>query len=293
MAKMTPEQKKAYAKKKQAELDAKKEEFKKFTNSFNLEEIMNIVATKGHKYSVYNRMWLAWQIHLREETKIAWVFKGYKQWETEDKLNVLKGSKSFQILAPIFKNLPKKDKNGNVIRDEKTGEIVKEKKLVNFRQVNVFDISQTNGLEAYIEQEKTQEEIVYTTDNPIDYGEVKALILKDIDESVIKEGAKVEGGRGAYSPLTGEILIEDMNGHTLAHEFGHKKMYQKGEVYAEGEIKAELIAFHITKALGGSWNYTYSNIWNSRLNGGSGIDFDRFCKLYEKAEKIVKGLVSK
>jgi len=293
MANFTTEQKKAYAKKKQAELDAKKEEFKKFTNSFNLEEIMNIVTTKGHKYSIYNRMWLAWQINLREETKIEWVFKGYKQWETEDKLQVLKGSKSFQILAPMFKNLPKKDKDGNVVRDNKTGEIVKEKKLVNFRQVNVFDISQTNGLEAYLEQGKTQDELVYTTEKPIEYSEVKALILKDIDESVIKENSKVTGGRGAYEPLTGNILVEDMNGHTLAHEYGHKRMYEKGENYAEGEIKAELIAFHITKALGGSWNYAYSNIWNSRLNGGSGIDFDRFCKLYEKAEKIVKELVSK
>jgi len=282
----------AYAKKKQGEMEAMKVKFKEFTESKDLKEVMAIVSTAGHKYSVFNRMWIAWQVSTRE-MKIEWVLKGYRQWLEEDKLQVQKGERAISVVAPIIKKIPAKDQFGNPIYEN--GEAVLVKKVVGFRQVNIFDISQTDGISKYREEKKNMEEKVYSSSVPLELDAVKEIIgaqnFYDLSVNFVADG--VAGERGDYCPQTKTIRVQDNDGHTLAHELGHYLMYESGENYAVGELKAELVAFHIASNLGASFNYVYSNIWNSRLNNGSGIDFDLFAKLYEKAEKVVKKMLER
>ena len=139
-----------------AEKQTNKQRLKEITDSieagiqelFQSEKYMNYLRTMSrfHKYSFNNTM----LIHLQKPD--ATLVTGYNKWEQKFNRHVKRGEKGIKIIAPTpFKKLieqekldpdtklPMRDKDGNIIMEEK------EVKIPMFKPVVVFDVSQTEG----------------------------------------------------------------------------------------------------------------------------------------------------
>ena len=139
-----------------AEKQTNKQRLKEITDSieaniqelFQSERYMNYLRTMSrfHKYSFNNTM----LIHMQKpDTTLV---TGYSKWEQKFNRHVKRGEKGIRIIAPTpFKKkieqekldpdtkLPLRDKDGNIIMEEK------EVKIPMFKPVVVFDVSQTEG----------------------------------------------------------------------------------------------------------------------------------------------------
>ena len=139
-----------------AEKQTNKQRLKEITDSieaniqelFQSERYMNYLRTMSrfHKYSFNNTM----LIHMQKPD--ATLVTGYSKWEQKFNRHVKRGEKGIRIIAPTpFKKkieqekldpdtkLPLRDKDGNIIMEEK------EIKIPMFKPVVVFDVSQTEG----------------------------------------------------------------------------------------------------------------------------------------------------
>lgn len=139
-----------------AEKQTNKQRLKEITDSieaniqelFQSERYMNYLRTMSrfHKYSFNNTM----LIHMQKPD--ATLVTGYSKWEQKFNRHVKRGEKGIRIIAPTpFKKkieqekldpdtkLPLRDKDGNIIMEEK------EVKIPMFKPVVVFDVSQTEG----------------------------------------------------------------------------------------------------------------------------------------------------
>ena len=139
-----------------AEKQTNKQRLKEITDSieaniqelFQSERYMNYLRTMSrfHKYSFNNTM----LIHMQKPD--ATLVTGYSKWEQKFNRHVKRGEKGIKIIAPTpFKKkieqekldpdtkLPLRDKDGNIIMEEK------EIKIPMFKPVVVFDVSQTEG----------------------------------------------------------------------------------------------------------------------------------------------------
>ena len=139
-----------------AEKQTNKQRLKEITDSieaniqelFQSERYMNYLRTMSrfHKYSFNNTM----LIHMQKPD--ATLVTGYSKWEQKFNRHVKRGEKGIRIIAPTpFKKkieqekldpdtkLPLRDKDGNIIMEEK------EVKIPMFKVVTVFDVSQTEG----------------------------------------------------------------------------------------------------------------------------------------------------
>ena len=139
-----------------AEKQTNKQRLKEITDSieagiqelFQSERYMNYLRTMSrfHKYSFNNTM----LIHMQKPD--ATLVTGYNKWEQKFNRHVKRGEKGIRIIAPTpFKKkieqekldpdtkLPMRDKDGNIIMEEK------EVKIPMFKPVTVFDVSQTEG----------------------------------------------------------------------------------------------------------------------------------------------------
>lgn len=139
-----------------AENSTNKERLKEITASieagiqdlFQSERYMAYLRTMSrfHRYSVNNVM----LIHMQKPD--ATLVAGFNKWRDQFGRNVMRGEKGIKIIAPTpFKKrieeekldpdtkLPMRDKDGNIIMEEK------EVKIPMFKVVTVFDVSQTDG----------------------------------------------------------------------------------------------------------------------------------------------------
>lgn len=139
-----------------AEKKTNKERLKEITDSieagiqelFQSEKYMDYLRTMSrfHKYSFNNTM----LIHLQKPD--ATLVAGFNKWEQKFNRHVKHGEKGIKIIAPTpFKKkieqekldpdtkLPMRDKDGNIITEEK------EVQIPMFKPVAVFDVSQTEG----------------------------------------------------------------------------------------------------------------------------------------------------
>lgn len=139
-----------------AENSTNKERLKEITASieasiqdlFQSERYMDYLRTMSrfHRYSVNNT------ILIHAQRPDATLVAGFNRWRDQFGRNVKRGEKGIKIIAPTpFKKkveeekldpdtkLPMRDKDGNIIMEEK------EIKIPMFKIVSVFDVSQTEG----------------------------------------------------------------------------------------------------------------------------------------------------
>lgn len=167
-------------------------------------------AKSFHNYSFGNTMLIFLQ------NPQATMVKGFQEWKRDGRY-VKKGEKAIKILAPIIKN-----------NEDKSEE--KEKEIVGFRYVNVFDVSQTTGKELPLLKPKLLEG---------GEDEHKALLNKWIDLLDIPVVFKEINQANGYYHLEELYIAINKNRSviqqlkTLIHEYAHHILHSKNN----GEFK--------------------------------------------------------
>lgn len=173
---------------------------------------------------------------------------GYQTWKKLSR-QVRKGEKAIKILAPIIREVDeiKKDKHGNPILT------VKEERLIGYRTVSVFDISQTDG--EPLPALSSSSELSCGVQN---YNQILAA-LQEVSPVPIRFDALPSGTYGYFSRADKEIvLLEGMSEgdiiSTLFHEMAHATLH--GTEAAKDmdrhikEIEAESVAYVLSSRFG-------------------------------------------
>ncbi|MCO6439381.1 MAG: ImmA/IrrE family metallo-endopeptidase [Phycisphaerae bacterium] len=188
-----------------------------------------------HRYSFGNIMLIASQ--RPDATHVA----GYRKWQQLGR-QVKHGEKGILIFAPMFlKNRADESPPETSTPDEPD-------KLLRFRVVHVFDVSQTEG-EALPE---------HATVNGDPAGFTDKLKRFAADSGIVVEYSAHIGSAHGYSCGGGIVLRDDLSPaetfSTLAHELAHEFLHH-GEGAVRGsktvrETEAEAVAFVVSHAIG-------------------------------------------
>lgn len=177
-------------------------------------------------------------------TKIA----GYRQWQNDFGRQVKRGAKAIHICAPITRKLTKKEKV-----EEHTNQ---DQKIVGYRYIPVFDISQTTGKHIPDPRDfsnrnlKSNKSISKIYDGMVEYLNVHS------DFTVTEKRLDRKGLDGHTDISTKEILINSKNQNasyrlaTLFHEYAHSQLHGRDftnvpikERKNYAEVQAEAVAY--------------------------------------------------
>ena len=180
--------------------------------------------------------------------------------------SVKKGEKGIRILAPSpFKvkvEKQKKDEFGNVTTEET------EKKVLGFREVFTFDVSQTEGLELPSSGVKELK-------GAVEDFETLFSILREVCPVPIKFEEIGGSAKGYYQLEPEQIVVREgmsqqQTVKTLVHEMVHQQLHnleqKKKKDRNTKEIEAESVAFVVCSALGidtSDYSFGYVAGWSS------------------------------
>ena len=189
--------------------------------SEEMQSFLDITA-RFHRYSSQN----VWLIHMARPD--ATFVAGFKKWRTLGRY-VRKGEQGIPILAPIL--VKPEDEDGD-----------DEGKLVGFKVVYVFDVSQTDG-EPLPEPPdwKSPEKNYELGRKLVKFAKSKGIQvhIKDLEREI--QGASI-GGEIYLSPKAGT--------KTIIHEIAHELMHQGDERKPDKsimELEAESVAYVVAK----------------------------------------------
>jgi hypothetical protein len=183
------------------------------------------MCSRLHQYSPCN-VWLI-LMEMPDATLVA----GFHKWISM-KRYVRKGEHGIAILAPVL--IPEQNEDGLQVE-----------KLVGFKTVYVFDISQTDG-EPLPEPPnwKSPEHNALLTERLMDFAESRCISVQVKELQGETQGVSM-GGTIILSPKAGtKTLI-----HEIAHELLHHKQ-TKLKLHAERELEAEAVAYVVGKRFG-------------------------------------------
>jgi len=118
----TAEEKQAYKNQKETEKEEIHALYEKFITKKTIKEIIGMVADykQLHRYTLRNRFMVLAQAEARNDQKFVGVLNSYVNWKKQN-IAVLKGSKAYKVLVPIFKKVKKlEEKNNKAEEEEKT-----------------------------------------------------------------------------------------------------------------------------------------------------------------------------
>lgn len=241
-------------------------------------------AAKFRRYSFGNCLLLAAQSHAAHEKGLLpepypRYVAGYRQWQQLGR-QVIKGSRSFQILAPTTARVAVAD-NGSVRRLSKgerpeTGEAVTTK-MVGVRPAHVFPAEFTEGPEPLPQAPTPQ---LLRGEAPAGLWDGLATLIRQRDFTLddVPTAAQIGGANGVTMWGPDQILVRaDMDPlarvKTLAHETGHLVGHTPGDPDVPAhrgiaEVEAESVAAFVLAAHGvDSADYTvpYVSTWASRV----------------------------
>jgi hypothetical protein len=183
------------------------------------------MCSKFHQYSPFN-VWL-----ILMEKPSAMVVAGFHKWISMKRF-VRQGEHGIAILAPVL--VPEVNEAGEQIE-----------KLVGFKTVYVFDISQTDG-EPLPEPPnwKSPEQDAILTERLLDFAATKGIVVN----------VKQLPGETQGVSLGGTIILSPQAGtKTLIHEIAHELLHHKqNEVTSQTicELEAEAVAYVVSKHFG-------------------------------------------
>lgn len=233
------------------------------------------VMSKFHNYSLNNTILICMQ--KPDATLVA----GYNAWQNVFERQVVKGEKGIKIIAPApYKKMVMKEKidpvSGLPLRDNE-GKIIKEKeeiRLIKFKVVNVFDISQTEGKEI--------PEIVTTLEGNVEQFQDFLFALKEV--SPVPVGFESIGGKahGYFHNVEKRIAINEGESQkqtikTLIHEIAHAKLHsvevkpsgQEQKSRSSKEVEAESVAYVVCQHFNidtSGYSFGYIAGWSSGKN---------------------------
>lgn len=214
------------------------------------------VLSKFPKYSLNNVLMIL------SQKPDATMVQGYKAWQSLGR-QVKKGEKAIKIFAPMFKKIEvtKLDPNTQKpILDENGKEVkVRQEKLIGFRLVNVFDISQTTGKELFNLREIIREDLKESQQIKNLYNKFMQYLNTKMDvKEVMLDDSDV---LGYYDRIQNCIRINaatkntSMKFKTLIHEYAHAQLHHNESEMkylprAHKEAQAEAVAFIVSKYYG-------------------------------------------
>ena len=230
------------------------------------QEMLDMIA-KFPEYSANNSLLILLQ---KPDASLC---QSYTGWKSMDR-HVKKGEKGIKILAPtpytISKDVPKLDMNGKQVFD-KDGELVmetKEYKVLGFKVVNTFDISQTEGKEL---PTIGVDELTGNVDN------YETLIQTLVDICPVPIGfEQIRGGaKGYYHQVEKRIAIQEgmsevQTVKTLIHEMAHEKLHasqnkEQKQTRNSKEVEAESVAYTVCQHYGmdtSDYSFSYVAGWS-------------------------------
>lgn len=242
------------------------EDLEAFRTSEQLQRYLQVQA-KFHNYSSRNQFLIYCQ--MPDARRIA----GYNKW-VELNRQVRTGEHAIKILAPIITKIDTKtdSKIDTKTSDSKMGDFkTAEKRLVGFRTVNVFDVSQTEG------EELPEVLHLLTGDEYRGYIDAFEGIAKTLGFTV--EYENIGETNGSMNPITKTITInsnrdDNQKVKTWAHELGHAILHGDVENVAAiqtdralKELEAESVAYVVCQSIGmdsGDYSFGYLTVWGMR-----------------------------
>ena len=262
-----------------AENSTNKERLKEITASieasiqdlFQSERYMDYLRTMSrfHRYSVNNTL----LIHAQRPD--ATLVAGFNRWRDQFGRNVKRGEKGIKIIAPTpFKKkieeekldpdtkLPMRDKDGNIIMEEK------EIKIPMFKIVSVFDVSQTEG--------EPLPDIVGTLTGDVQNYEVFMEALRRSSPVPIEMKPLTPDTDGFFSIDKQRISIREgmsevQTVSAVIHEITHSKLHNYAKDAPEAkdrsteEVEAESVSFAVCAYYGiqtGENSFGYIANWS-------------------------------
>src|SRR5580698_2610673 len=188
-----------------------------------------------HNYSFGNILEIARQ--KPDATRVA----GLYAWNQLGR-RVKKGERGIRILAPIIGSRCKQQKDA----EERASRSVP--RLVGFRAVYVFDVSQTEGKELP-EHAKVSGDAGANRDRLIEFINAQGIEL-EFNERIAPAMGMSYGGKIVLLP--GQSKAEEFSClvHELSHEMIHKSDRRTETTKVVRETEAEAIAFVVSKAVG-------------------------------------------
>jgi antirestriction protein ArdC len=213
-------------------------------------------ASKLHKYSANNRMWLYAQALGRGWDELGPV-AGYRTWLSLGR-QVRKGEKALKVLAPC--------------RYKKTDEATGESTWVmrGFTVESVFAASQTDG-EGEIPADPAKPQLL-TGEGPEGAEAALVALIEAKGFKVATEATLPANGYTSFGELkvaVGEHLVPAARVKTLAHELAHVLLHAPGQVdyFANRErceVEAESVAYLVCGELGlasDAYSFPYVAHW--------------------------------
>ncbi len=203
-----------------------------------------------HHYSFGNCMMIAMQ--KPDATRVA----GFNRWKELGRF-VKAGEKGIVIIAPMLIRKKGDDTNGAPADDNAA------EKLLRFRAVYVFDVSQTDG-EPLPELHRVGGNPSGHTDRLKDFIAGRSIALEYSDDIGSADGVSKGGKiviRTTLSPAEEfSVLV-----HELAHEMLHRTERRKETTKTIRETEAEAVAFVVSQAIGLDANHAaadYIKLYN-------------------------------
>ena len=229
-------------------------------------EMLDMIA-RFPEYSANNSLLILLQ---RPDARLC---QSYTGWKSMDRY-VKKGEKGIKILAPtpytVLRDEPKLDAAGKQIYD-KDGEAVmetKEIKVIGYKVVNTFDISQTEG------KELPTIGVNELTGDVNNYGMMFQALVDTCPVPIAFE--KIGGGAKGYYHLVEErIAIQEgmsevQTVKTAIHEMAHQKLHAHQEkdqkqTRNSKEVEAESVAYTVCQHYGidtSDYSFSYVVGWS-------------------------------
>jgi antirestriction protein ArdC len=241
-------------------------------HSQQLQEFLATMA-RFHRYSLGNMLLIMAQ--RPEATHVA----GFHTWKSMGRF-VKAGEKGIAILAPMALKRDKHDASDSSPPDD-------DERVLRFRVVYVFDVSQTDG--------EPLPEFAKAAGEPGEYGErLKSLVRQmniELDYSDGLGGALGVSKGGAILLKTGLDPAQEFTTlvHELAHEILHHGTSREGTTKRSRELEAEAVAFVVAQSVGLDTG-TASSDYIQLYSGDKKLLTERLDAVRKAAAVILEGL---
>lgn len=200
------------------------------------------VASTFHRYSLNNIMLILLQ--RPDATQVA----GYKTWQELGR-QVGKGETALRIFAPIMRKQVTDDVTGDV-----TDDVTGERRLVGFKAVPVFDLSQTEG-DPLPDIERPR---LLDGEAPPGLWDALAAQVTDLGYDLTRADCTPANGMTEWATRTVTVRpdVDDAQAaKTLAHELAHVRLHEPSAQAADHhrgrrEVEAESVAYIVCQHYG-------------------------------------------
>lgn len=230
--------------------------------------------------SLYNYSWSNCML-IALQCPNASVVMGYNKWLDLGR-QVRKGEKGLRILAPCFKKVETTDKKGNT---------KEESKLVYFRSVSVFDVSQTEGEEIPVPCQKLEggDEALFS--RLVAYSEGRRIPVRSENTGSINGYYDCVGKFIAVKATNSPAQRTKTLAHEIAHSILHSDLSRDEQSREDRELEAESVAFIVCAHFGlDTSGYSFGYVANWKGQGAKESLKKSAKRIADTAKQVINAL---